>query len=274
MDPIGFAAGDVNWYSYVANCPIGNLDPDGLAKVFPQTHPSLFPQPIPFNPSDPVVLKENLEDRVPRLGGEIPDGIIPPLWGNPPFNGDTFQNCLQLLSWMTATTLSIQNRIEDQKNFVNGLIIDRKCGGKDKEKGFINHLVRIAKEVNLLYALTYDFVLNCKYCPESKALDRFFPQGQGLTSLTDAAYNSIVDFFNLAYPPPIIQLQPPRFPVPTAPPVPSNGSTPLPPVDRDLPPTRYVPYPNRLPNSVPPPVPPPIPPSVPTRPGRLVPQRR
>ena len=32
-DPIGFEAGDNNWYRFVANGPMGKVDPSGLKKV-------------------------------------------------------------------------------------------------------------------------------------------------------------------------------------------------------------------------------------------------
>jgi hypothetical protein len=57
-EPLGFEAGDNNWYRFVANGPTGKTDPSGLQGVdgggwiplFPNDGPILFPEGFPTGP--------------------------------------------------------------------------------------------------------------------------------------------------------------------------------------------------------------------------------
>jgi RHS repeat-associated protein len=48
LDPIGFNAGDNNWYRFVGNGPLGRVDPSGLWSWWPWHKPSTPPAPLPI----------------------------------------------------------------------------------------------------------------------------------------------------------------------------------------------------------------------------------
>jgi RHS repeat-associated protein len=62
-DPIGFDAGDNNWYRFVANGPTGRTDPSGLADVILIGHA-------------PTCLVSNAHDSTPRPFGSDPEWIM------------------------------------------------------------------------------------------------------------------------------------------------------------------------------------------------------
>ena len=98
-EPLGFEAGDENWYRFVANGPTAKTDPSGLyepANTRPGTRPKGVPdgtRPIEMIPEMTCELIHKVKERLKR-GGE---GVGPKTWvgidpdGNvwvPDFNGN------------------------------------------------------------------------------------------------------------------------------------------------------------------------------------------
>jgi hypothetical protein len=74
LDPIGFEAGDNNWYRFVANGPTGKTDPSGL-QVVAGTH-SWAPQlDTRYRPPNPAGLRDGIPGYDIRIKFTVPEDV-------------------------------------------------------------------------------------------------------------------------------------------------------------------------------------------------------
>jgi RHS repeat-associated protein len=194
MDPIGFAAGDANWYRYEEGNPLVYLDAIGLYRTLDR---SLTPHGngLIGASNDPLRYDFGATPSE-RFHGELIT-IVWPSYGSYPFDSQIKGvNCGRLKQWMNAVVISIENRIEELQKSVPSVLATKKCGGKDP--GYTRHYDRVVLETVFLWHLQNEFNNHCMNLGRVDQImcDKTFPPNIN----ANVSSQSMQDFNNLPLP--------------------------------------------------------------------------